>query len=427
MTSGAPRPYPPLAPGADDEALLLAVVRALLRAQTQDDVGLVLATAVRDLGGALVPARLLPDDALPLDVSLGLGEPVLVVRDPVSVAGAQLGRLLPTLVEDAREALSRLQRRDPSAPDTSLEAFVAALGRADSAAAHRIVATLLHDGRQPRDVVHEVLGPAMDRVGELWLSGAWPVADEHAATAIVASCVTHLPRPTGSRHVVIASPEGEWHELPAQLFAASVEGARVTALGPAVPASDLARYLQTHRTDLLAVSATLSANLVAAAALVAAAHEAGVPVVCGGGAFGGDSRRAEALGATWLPPGAELPDEAPVLAPRPVPQEALLVDVVDEAVLRQALARCAREPWGQAASTSRLERGLDDLRWLARYAAAAVAVDDPTVLTDLTSWIRELLAAREVPEQVLLDAVRHLADVLAPDAPRCAALLRDAV
>ncbi len=90
--------------------LQAAALRALLRATSVDQVAPVLATFIRDLGGGLVPARLAdPTSTLPVDVSLGLSEPVLPYADPVSVAAMRLAQLLPEMVEDARLVVIRLQ------------------------------------------------------------------------------------------------------------------------------------------------------------------------------------------------------------------------------------------------------------------------------------------------------------------------------
>jgi diguanylate cyclase (GGDEF)-like protein len=68
----------------------------------------VLRTAIRDLGGRVVRARLAGPDAIPVDVSLGVGEPMVVtILDPVDVSSFRLARQLPALVEDALAAARR--------------------------------------------------------------------------------------------------------------------------------------------------------------------------------------------------------------------------------------------------------------------------------------------------------------------------------
>lgn len=112
----------PLTPSSDDPKALvaqLAATQALLRAESAAEVSDVVSTLVHDLGGVLVPARFAdPRSALAVDVSLGVGEPMLPSADPVSVAAMRLSAVVPEFLETARLVLSRLQsevRRDDEA------------------------------------------------------------------------------------------------------------------------------------------------------------------------------------------------------------------------------------------------------------------------------------------------------------------------
>ena len=104
------RPYPlPLDGVGSGEAVVLAATRALLAVSTRAEAADVLRVAVGDLGGAVVPARLAEahPDVVHVDVSLGDGEPQLVVVDPLSIGALRLAEHLPTLVEDALRASAR--------------------------------------------------------------------------------------------------------------------------------------------------------------------------------------------------------------------------------------------------------------------------------------------------------------------------------
>ena len=104
------RPYP-LPAGAETDvsgdAVALAATRALLRALTRDEAALVLRTAVDDLGAAVVPARIAADSALPVDISLGVGEPTVLEVEPGTAAYARMMRHLTDLVDDAQTAATR--------------------------------------------------------------------------------------------------------------------------------------------------------------------------------------------------------------------------------------------------------------------------------------------------------------------------------
>ena len=102
----------PLVASDDRQALCaeLGATRALLRAESPAEGGAVVLTLVIDLGGSLVAARDAdPARAVPVDVSLGLSEPLLPLADPGSVVAVRLRDILPGFLETARLTLARLQ------------------------------------------------------------------------------------------------------------------------------------------------------------------------------------------------------------------------------------------------------------------------------------------------------------------------------
>lgn len=87
--------------------------RELLGARSRQEVADVLLEAVQRLGGRVVRADHADrgeDPAIPLDISLGGGRPLLATAAPDSEARRDLERHLPQLVEDARTALETIQR-----------------------------------------------------------------------------------------------------------------------------------------------------------------------------------------------------------------------------------------------------------------------------------------------------------------------------
>jgi hypothetical protein len=107
---GRARSHPPAGDDPGGELAVLAAIRALGQVETRADAAQVLRTAVRDLGGAVVPAHLAGDEAFQVDVSLGDGEPQIVVAEPLSVAEMQLTEHLPLLVEHALLSAARCDR-----------------------------------------------------------------------------------------------------------------------------------------------------------------------------------------------------------------------------------------------------------------------------------------------------------------------------
>lgn len=103
------RGYPPLGDHHDPtgDRVALAATRALVTVTSRAEAARVLHTAVTDMGARVVPARLADQSALSVDVSLGVGEPLVVVADPTELASLRLAHHLPALVEDALSAASR--------------------------------------------------------------------------------------------------------------------------------------------------------------------------------------------------------------------------------------------------------------------------------------------------------------------------------
>ncbi len=88
------------------------LLRGLLRVRAAPAAVDLLHRTIRDMGGFPVPADEASEQALPVDVSLGEGPKVLVEIERFSVARMQLERLLPRLVEDARQAVDLLRQRE---------------------------------------------------------------------------------------------------------------------------------------------------------------------------------------------------------------------------------------------------------------------------------------------------------------------------
>lgn len=102
------------APAAEGEGRALsaayAATRSLLRVTSPREVVVLLREFVEAVGAEAVAADEAGPDALPLDISLGEGTPVLPVAEPMSLARMQLETLLPPLVGDARLVVGRLRR-----------------------------------------------------------------------------------------------------------------------------------------------------------------------------------------------------------------------------------------------------------------------------------------------------------------------------
>ncbi len=108
--------------------LRLAAARSLLRAEAVEEAVGVVIGLVRDLGGSTVPARLDDGRALPIDCSFGHGEPLLARADSV-LARLRIERILPEVLDDAREAIGRLRQRDDFAELSNTDSLTGLLNR----------------------------------------------------------------------------------------------------------------------------------------------------------------------------------------------------------------------------------------------------------------------------------------------------------
>jgi diguanylate cyclase (GGDEF)-like protein/PAS domain S-box-containing protein len=95
------------------------LLRGLLRVRSAPAAAELLQDTIRGMGGVLVPAVDAGEHALPVDVSLGEGPPVLVEVERFTVARMQLERLLPRLAEDARQAVDLLRQTERLGAETT--------------------------------------------------------------------------------------------------------------------------------------------------------------------------------------------------------------------------------------------------------------------------------------------------------------------
>lgn len=114
-----------------DPGVLVATLRALLRARSRPEAADVLQSAIRQLGGAIVPAREAGESDLPVDVSLGVGEP-LVVRPPHDESAAQfLTAHVAELLEDAAWAALRSDQHQRATMRASIDTLTRVASRAE--------------------------------------------------------------------------------------------------------------------------------------------------------------------------------------------------------------------------------------------------------------------------------------------------------
>jgi diguanylate cyclase (GGDEF)-like protein/PAS domain S-box-containing protein len=445
---------------AEDEVAQAAVHRATreaLRAASPLELSAIVLRLVDELGGRAVPGHTEDEGALPVDLSFGVGPPVLAAADPASVPWLHLTRLLPDLVEDCRLLATALRTGlvaiespaaearpaadrpvdPPEAPAAVLDQFLRRLSWVHLDWAVARVAGLRAAGFPVSQIVDDLLAPALVEFGRRWHHAGATVADEHAATAVVEAALAVAvssssgPSTPGSgTNVVMICPEGEWHSLPARMASEVMRAAGIDVifLGASLPAAALSHFLTEHRPTALAVSCTLPANLLGAARCVVAGHDAGVPVLVGGAAFGPDSRRALAIGADAhfvrvldaLPLLVSWTRQKPLLRTTPSWDEESLTA---ERRLPE-LAAQAQDGLVQRSPEGPLPRTQDNLKHVLGFAAASHLVDDPTVLSDFTAWLVDLVTCLGADPEIVSEYYALLAEIVEGELPGIGSLLR---
>ncbi len=99
----------------------LHATRALLWVETPADVAAVVLELVHALGGDVVAASTAGGDALPVDISFGVGEPILPTAPAGGVSHLLLERYLPGTVRDAHRALELAERSSRLAEDAAID------------------------------------------------------------------------------------------------------------------------------------------------------------------------------------------------------------------------------------------------------------------------------------------------------------------
>jgi hypothetical protein len=321
-------------------------------------------------------------------------------------------------------------------------ALRSALVDGDVTTAYRICLRLLDEGTPFDSIVQGVLMPIQIDLGRRWAAGDISIADEHAATAVVEELLMLLAgglEGGDGREVVVVCPEGDDHSLPGRIVSMSMglAGLRTRFLGASLPARDLADFLESQRPFAVALSCSVPSALVGASRSVAAAHGHGVPVVVGGRAFGADPTRALRIGADAWAVDVESavdtigrwPNGGPALAQpvRAIPEVVDLLASERTLLVANALAAVIDAVPAVTAVTDGIDRTAVELASLIDVAAAAILLDDPSVIGEQREWAVQLFTSHGLPAETIDHALTALAT--AADGrgfPEAAALLRAA-
>lgn len=321
----------------------------------------------------------------------------------------------------------------------------------DAAAAVEVLRGARDRGVAAHEYLDLLVVAAQRRTGELWATGAWTVAHEHAVTAVNEAAVRTLladadaavptprtvPRDRAPRRpaYLLACAEREWHALPALVLAAALraQGTDVVPLGPDVsPGTLVARVIDDGPRAVL-ISAALSSSLPRLRRQVEAVRATGTPVVVGGRAFAPDGRHAAAVGANaWAAGPLDLPQVLATLPrhtgpPEPlrhpgaleaaallIERDAVVADLLDHLQLPPPAPHARdlerRQPWEEVVS--------DFAPHVVDALCAALLCDDHALLVGTVDWLREVLAPRSAPLGTVERLVARLGERLRehPDA-----------
>jgi hypothetical protein len=203
-----------------------------------------------------------------------------------SLSDRQLARLLGVSKEPAPQPA-------PPTAGVDLAASFDAVDRFDlpaiDAALSRSAALLV-----PRQFVCQVAMPLMREIGARWQAGSLKPAQEHLVSAIVRTVLGGLLR-TASRPfrgaIVIATPEGERHELGAlgaAVLCAS-DGWDARYLGPDLPADDIAATARRSNAAAIVLGLTMNDSRRVLRRVRQLVPE--LPLLVGGAAAGASSSR----------------------------------------------------------------------------------------------------------------------------------------
>ena len=326
----------------------------------------------------------------------------------------------------------------------NVEEYLGHASGGEDRAGVRLALSFLDHGVTSDDVIVDLLAAAQRESGERWLRNVWGVGDDHMVSGVTQRALDAVANstetPASGSLIVVACAEGDWHSLPAQMFAEMLRshGFAIAFLGASTPVDQVAALMARHRPEALAVSCSLPLFFSGVTRLADAAHGLGIPVIAGGRALGVNEERSNRLGVdawssdihsavstlrAWQRVGPPIASHSAVSN-----QAAMLLQFSATEIAASAFASMVKTYPAMASFDARqLARTREDLTYITQFAAAAHLVDDVTVLTDMVEWLKTLLASRGVPARAVTSGLEALAPLIRRVDPRAAQFVCDAV
>ncbi len=154
-------------------------------------------------------------------------------------------------------AIDRLARR-----------YLDALLKSDRRSASNLILDAVKKGTSIRDIYRGVFERTQREVGRLWQMNEISVAQEHFCTAATQMIMSQLypyifSGTRKDRNIIVACVGGELHEIGARMVADMFElsGWDSTFLGANTPPEGIIAMTQERRSDVIAISATMTFNI----------------------------------------------------------------------------------------------------------------------------------------------------------------------
>jgi methanogenic corrinoid protein MtbC1 len=313
----------------------------------------------------------------------------------------------------------------PEFPEIEL-ALISSAMSGDAGKLYRIASDLMEEGVSFESILFDYLLAAERSVGQRWAQGDYLVAEEHAVTASIETVISLLigmfDQPADAPLVVVATAEGDEHSLPARAAAAHLVylGYRTIFLGASVPSDDLRDFLESDPPAALVLSVSMTTHLVGARAVIAAAHDAGVPVVAGGKGIGDHGQWSVAIGADS---NVESLRDVPAIVDGWVNEGSPRVESLGELppgltrlrTIRSAILAGAEAGLAPESAGLRDETGL-----LLGAIEGALLTGDGQIVVDMLEWQETHLGAYGLEGSAVADA---LASALAEQSDEASAVL----
>ena len=186
--------------------------------------------------------------------------------------------------------------------------YLLALLEGDRRRASHLILDALDAGHDVRELYSDVLLPAQEELGRMWMANEINVAEEHFASQTTKMVMAQLlPRatlqPSNGKTMLAAAVAGNLHDIGLQAVADffEMDGWQTVLLGADVPARDLVQAVDCFEADLLGLSVSQTTQLDTVKKTIRAvrgrSRRARVKILLGGCVFTDPDNLPEELGA----------------------------------------------------------------------------------------------------------------------------------